>query len=384
MLSKKLTVLTLTLCLVLGLGFSTQAQASDAAKTAQPADWKFHSIVDVDFVMAQVKVPMPEDVMIIDARPKRAKYDKGHIPMAVSIPDSKFDKMTDKLPADKNALLIFYCGGLKCKLSHKSAAKAEKLGYTNVKVFAEGFPRYMKVAGNYPGVSADWVKKQIDKKTNMVLIDSRPKRKKYDKGHIPTALSIPDSQFAKMQDQLPADKSTPLVFYCGGLKCRLSHKSAKKALDLGYTKVKVFAEGYPVWVAAFGKGDTTVAATAKSASSTQLKNGKEEGSVDTETFKKIVAKNPGSVMLIDVRDADEFKTGSFKTAINIPVELLEDKIKTLPTDKPIVFVCGTGARSGESFYMVQDLRPEMKNVYYLEGELTFKKDGSFEITEPVS
>jgi rhodanese-related sulfurtransferase len=384
MFSKKLTVLTLTLCLVLGLGFSTQAQASDAAKTDQPADWKFHSIVDVDFVMAQVKVPMPEDVMIIDARPKRAKYDKGHIPMAVSIPDSKFDKMTDKLPADKNALLIFYCGGLKCKLSHKSAAKAEKLGYTNVKVFPEGFPKYMKVAGNYPGVSSDWVKKQIDKKTNMVLIDSRPKRKKYDKGHIPTALSIPDSQFAKMQDQLPADKSTPLVFYCGGLKCRLSHKSAKKALDLGYTKVKVFAEGYPAWVAAFGKGDTTVAATAKSASSTQLKNGKEEGSVDTVTFKNIVAKNPESIMLIDVRDADEFKTGSFKTAINIPVELLEDKIKTLPTDKPIVFVCGTGARSGESFYMVQDLRPEMKNVYYLEGELTFKKDGSFEITEPVS
>jgi rhodanese-related sulfurtransferase len=304
--------------------------------------------------------------------------------MAVSIPDSKFDKMTDKLPADKNALLIFYCGGLKCKLSHKSAAKAEKLGYTNVNVFAEGFPKYMKVAGNYPGVSSDWVKKQIDKKTNMVLIDSRPKRKKYDKGHIPMAVSIPDSQFAKMQDQLPADKSTPLVFYCGGLKCRLSHKSAKKALDLGYTKVKVFADGYPAWVAAFGKGDTAVAASAKSASSTQLKNGKEEGSVDTETFKKIVAKNPESIMLIDVRDADEFKTGSFKTAINIPVELLEDKIKTLPTDKPIVFVCGTGARSGESFYMVQDLRPEMKNVYYLEGELTFKKDGSFEVTEPVS
>ena len=242
----------------------------------------------------------------------------------------------------------------------------------------------MKVAGNYPGVSADWVKKQIDKKADMVLIDSRPKRKKYDKGHIPTAISIPDSQFAKMQDQLPADKSTQLVFYCGGLMCRLSHKSAKKALDLGYTKVKVFAEGYPAWVAAFGKGETTVAASAKSATSTQLKAGKEEGSVDTETFKKIVAKNPESIMLIDVRDADEFKTGSFKTAINITVEQLEDKIKTLPTDKPIVFVCGTGARSGECFYMVQDLRPEMKNVYYLEGELTFKKDGSFVIKEPVS
>jgi rhodanese-related sulfurtransferase len=376
--------LALSLALVLGLGYATTTLASDTAQTDKPADWKFHSIVDVEFVMGQVKVPMPEDVMIIDARPKRAKYDKGHIPMAVSIPDSQFDKMTDQLPADKNALLIFYCGGLKCKLSHKSARKAEKLGYTNVKVFADGFPGYMNVAANYAAVSTDWVKKQIDKKTNLVLIDSRPKRKKYDKGHIPTAITIPDSKFAKMQDQLPADKNTPLVFYCGGLKCRLSHKSAKKAIDLGYTNVKVFAEGYPAWVAAYGKGDTAAVASAKPTADTQLKAGKEEGSVDTETFIKIVKNNPEKIMLIDVRDADEFKTGSFKNAINIPVDELEDKIKTLPSDKPIVFVCGTGARTGESFYMVQDLRPEIKNVYYLEGELTFKKDGTFEVKEPVS
>ena len=214
--TKRLTVISLMLCLALVLGYATTTLAKDAAKTDKPADWKFHTIVDVDFVMANVKVPMPENVMIIDARPKRAKYDKGHIPMAVSIPDSQFDKMTDMLPADKNALLIFYCGGFKCKLSHKSAAKAEKLGYTNVKVFAAGFPAYMKVAGNYPAVSADWVKKQIDKKADLVLVDSRPKRKKYDKGHIPMAISIPDSQFAKMTAKLPADKNALLIFYCGG------------------------------------------------------------------------------------------------------------------------------------------------------------------------
>jgi hypothetical protein len=113
MLIKKLTAVSLTLCLalVLGLGYATTALASETAKTDQPADWKFHTIVDVDFVMQQVMVPMPEDVMIIDARPKRAKYDKGYIPMAVNIPDSQFDKMTAKLPADKDALLIFYCQG---------------------------------------------------------------------------------------------------------------------------------------------------------------------------------------------------------------------------------------------------------------------------------
>ena len=120
---RKLSALPLMLCLVLAIAFgyatttlasgSTQSgtEASGSTQSGTEADWKFHSIVDVNFVMQQVKVPMPEDVMIIDARPKRAKYDKGHIPGAVSIPDSKFDKMTEQLPKDKDALLIFYCGG---------------------------------------------------------------------------------------------------------------------------------------------------------------------------------------------------------------------------------------------------------------------------------
>lgn len=82
---------------------------------------------------------------------------------------------------------------------------------------------------------------------------------------------------------------------------------------------------------------------------------------------------------MDVRDKDEYHKGHFKTAVNIPVDELEKKVKTLPADKPIVFVCSTGARSGESFYMVQDLRPELKKVYYLEAGCAYKKDGSFEI-----
>ena len=223
----------------------------------------------------------------------------------------------------------------------------------------------------------EWVKKQLDKHADMVLIDSRPKRKKYDKGHIPGAISIPDSQFAKMTDQLPQEKSEKLVFYCGGFHCRLSHKSAKKAIDLGYTNVKVFAAGFPAWKKAYG---STEAASAKTTGS-KIKTGEEEGSIDTAAFINIVNEKPESIMLIDVRDADEFASGSFKTAVNIPVDKLEAEIKTLPMDKPVVFVCGTGARSGESFYMVQDLRPEMKNVYYLEGYLTFKKDGSFAVAK---
>ena len=139
----KTTALVLTA--VTALFLAGTAFASDAPKP----DWFFHDIVGVDFVQQHVAVPMPDNVVIVDARPKRAKYDKGHIPGAISIPDTYFDKEKGKLPENKDALLIFYCGGLKCKLSHKSAKKAEAMGCTNVKVFSKGFPEWMKQEGNY-------------------------------------------------------------------------------------------------------------------------------------------------------------------------------------------------------------------------------------------
>jgi len=116
----------------------------------------------------------------------------------------------------------------------------------------------------------------------------------------------------------------------------------------------------------------------------QVKAGKEEGSIDIATFEKILAENPQSIMLVDVRDPDEYAAGSFKTAVNIPTDELETKIARLPADKPIVFVCSTGARSGEAYYMVQDVRPELKKVYYLEAETIYNGNGSVKIKKPAS
>ena len=112
---RKLTTLAVSLMLLVAVGFgctTTQSATKETpAKAEGAADWKFHTIVDVKFVQQYAKMPAPENVLIVDSRPKRAKFDKGYIPTAVSIPDSQFDKMTDQLPADKDALLIFYCQG---------------------------------------------------------------------------------------------------------------------------------------------------------------------------------------------------------------------------------------------------------------------------------
>ena len=207
--------------LVTALLFGCATQQVQKAEEKSPeqimmaSDWKFHDIVDAAFVRQYAKVPQPEGVTIIDSRPFKPKYIKGHIPTAINLPDSQFDKLVDKLPKDKNDLLIFYCGGYACKLSHKSAWKAEKLGYNNVKVFAAGYPAYLKAPGSYADISVEYLATLLDE-NELVLVDSRPKKPKFDKGHIPSAISIPDSDFDKLKGKLPVDQNTPLVFYCGG------------------------------------------------------------------------------------------------------------------------------------------------------------------------
>jgi rhodanese-related sulfurtransferase len=60
------------------------------------------------------------------------------------------------------------------------------------------------------------IKSLLEAEAPVMVYDSRPKRPKYDKGHIPGAVSLPDSKFEEYKGLLPQDKSIPLVFYCGG------------------------------------------------------------------------------------------------------------------------------------------------------------------------
>jgi len=364
---------------------STTALAADAA-IVQPKEGWYKTLVDFDFMRQNVAIPPKKGVMIIDSRPAARQYDPGHIPGAINIPDSQFDKMVDKLPADKATLLLFYCGGLECMLSHNSAFKAEKLGYTNIKVYPAGSPDW-KAKGAQMSVSAAYIKKLIDEKAAYVLVDARPKRVA-DKGMIPTAINISDTEFDKHVDKLPADKATLLIYYCGGLECVLSDNSAEKARKLGYGNVLTYPPGYPEWeklngpaspMAAMAGAAATMAAGMAQAM-VQLMPGKEKGSVTVESFEKVWKQNPGSVMLVDVRDPKEVAAGTIKGAINIPMNELEKKIAGLPTDKPVVFMCGTGARAGEAFDTVKLLGGKVQ-ASFLDADIKFNTDGTYSMKQ---
>ena len=352
--------------------------AADAA-TIQPKDgWYNKALVDYDFVRQNVSIPPKKGVVIIDSRPAARQYDPGHIPGAINIPDSQFEKMVDKLPADKATLLLFYCGGLECMLSHNSAFKAEKLGYTNIKVYPAGSPDW-KAKGAQMSVSAAYVKKLMEDKAPYVLIDARPKRVA-DKGMIPSAINISDSEFDKNVDKLPADKATLLIYYCGGLECVLSDNSAEKAKKLGYTNIMTYPPGYPEWEKMHGApataGAPSAAATGTAAPTAALVPGKEKGSVTVDSFQAVWKANPASVMLVDVRDPKEVASGTIKGSVNIPMNELEKKIATLPTDKPVVFVCGTGARSGEAYDTVKLLGGKVQ-ASFLDADVKFNADGTY-------
>jgi rhodanese-related sulfurtransferase len=77
-----------------------------------------------------------KSAVIIDANSPDS-YKAGHVPGALSYAAIKGD-LAASLPADKNALIIAYCGNPHCGAYLQAAKAAQKLGYTNIKHMPAG------------------------------------------------------------------------------------------------------------------------------------------------------------------------------------------------------------------------------------------------------
>jgi rhodanese-related sulfurtransferase len=77
-----------------------------------------------------------KSVTIVDVN-GTASYKSGHIPGAINYVAVK-DDFASKLPADKDALIVAYCGSPACGAYAKAAEAAKQLGYTNVKHYSDG------------------------------------------------------------------------------------------------------------------------------------------------------------------------------------------------------------------------------------------------------
>jgi rhodanese-related sulfurtransferase len=90
-----------------------------------------------DITIPELKEAMSsQKVILLDANGTE-KWSQGHIPGAIDFTSAKA-KLSTVLPKDKNALVVAYCGGPKCRAYEAAAKAAEKLGYTNVKHLTAG------------------------------------------------------------------------------------------------------------------------------------------------------------------------------------------------------------------------------------------------------
>lgn len=76
-----------------------------------------------------------QTAIFLDARPPN-QYDDGHIPGAMNLPwqevDRYFIEMADRL--EGSGMIITYCDGESCELSHELALFMKEMGFTNVRV----------------------------------------------------------------------------------------------------------------------------------------------------------------------------------------------------------------------------------------------------------
>jgi phage shock protein E len=59
----------------------------------------------------------------------------------------------------------------------------------------------------------------------------------------------------------------------------------------------------------------------------------------------VAAKLKAGATILDVRSEAEFRGGSYRGAINVPLQILSSKLDRIPKDRPVVVFCASGSRS---------------------------------------
>lgn len=90
---------------------------------------------------------------------------------------------------------------------------------------------------------------------------------------------------------------------------------------------------------------------------------KQQDCIANETLQELLAADSGSLLIIDVRNPDEYAERHIQGAVNIPLDILPAGITQEFRSKQIVTVCGKGG--GRSAHAAEMLRAERFNAQYL-------------------
>jgi rhodanese-related sulfurtransferase len=182
-----------------------------------------------------------------------------------------------------------------------------------------------------------------------ILLDTRT-RAEYAAGHIPGARNVegpPSGAVAAVERLANGDKSKALVLYCNGPFCQASRRLSDQLVAAGFTNVRRYQLGIPVWRALGGPTE-----------------------IELEGVLRIYRRDQTAVFL-DARSAEEFARGSLPGAHNVPADQLASgglKRAPLPEDDFNTRIVLFGRDSGQARALADALskRP-WHNVSYFPG-----------------
>ena len=141
-----------------------------------------------------------------------------------------------------------------------------------------------------PELSTEELKKILASNSEPVL-DVRSATE-YAIAHIPGSVNVYEKELERVRQLFP-DKAAQFVLYCNGPFCGKSKRLSEQLVKLGYTKVRRYQLGLPVWRAL---GNTV--------------------QTDLEGFRYVIAKDKTAVY-VDARSTLEFQKETLPGAVNI-------------------------------------------------------------------
>ena len=141
-----------------------------------------------------------------------------------------------------------------------------------------------------PEVSTEELKKILATRSEPVL-DTRSVAE-YSIAHIPGTINVYEKEVERVVHLFP-DKAAQFILYCNGPYCGKSKRLSEQLVKLGYTRVRRYQLGLPVWRAL---GNTV--------------------QTDLDGFRYVIAKDKTAVF-VDARSAQEFANETVPGAVNV-------------------------------------------------------------------
>ena len=224
--------------------------------------------------------------VLVDAR-SSAAYDAGHIPGAISLPQTSTDDEVKGFVAKHatNTHLVVYCSSTSCSLSYKLAARlVNDFKFQNVEYMTGGYMEWQRATGlavdnppaaastatgtsvapaanpapTLPDMSAMGAFRPVGIRTDEIstsfpgelpqMVDIRSDEE-FGRGHIDGAvradLAASEAEVVTLFKRLGADR--PLIVYCERAGCLDAVRFGTRLRLAGFKQVRYLEDGYRGW-----------------------------------------------------------------------------------------------------------------------------------------